>query len=122
MESLRPPFPDGIPTAYKALVEDCWHGDPGKRPHFEDIVDILNDMKKTESDEETSWFEAPLGHAAYRKVKARKMTEEKNRKQTAHQLQLQTPETESTNNQHKKVKAQKPGRLKSLFARKSSYF
>ena len=122
MESLRPPFPDGIPAAYKTLVEDCWHGDPGKRPHFEDAVEVLIDMEKSKSEEETFWLEAPLGHPAYRKVKEQKSTEKKAQKQTAHVLQLQTPEIEPGNNQHKKGKAQKAGRLKSLFARKSSYF
>eukprot|EP00977_Amphora_coffeiformis_P011575 scaffold2782_cov182-Amphora_coffeaeformis.AAC.5 len=122
MESLRPPFPDRIPTAYKKLVEDCWQGDPGKRPHFEDIVDVLNDMEKTKSEEEISWFEAPLGHPAYRKAKERKPAKEKSQKPAAPELQLQTPEIEPGNYQHKKGKAQKTGRLKSLFARKSSYF
>lgn len=111
MESLRPPFPDGIPIEYKKLVEDCWQDDPSKRPQFDDVVSTLIDMEKTNTEDETSWFEAPLGHPAYRKVAERKPKEEK---VAADEPKPVAPQ--------KKEKVQKPGRLKSLFARKSSHF
>lgn len=114
MESLRPPFPDGSPAAYKSLVEDCWQDDPAKRPAFEDIADILLDIQKNNTEEETSWFEAPLGHPAYRRVSEPKSKEVGPK--------LKHPEVQAPVEQkHKRGKGQKPF-LKGLFARKSSNF
>lgn len=113
MESLRPHFPDGTPTEYKKLVEDCWQDDPSKRPQFDDVVEALLDMEKTNSEEEASWFEAPLGHPAYRKVKERKS---KGEKVVAEELKPDAP------HKNKDKVHPRPGRLKSLFARKSSHF
>ena len=113
MESLRPPFPDGVPAAYKALVEACWKDDPAKRPQFEDVVESLFDMEKNNTEEENSWFEAPLGHPSYRKVPERKPKEDKAK------VQLVGVDGVSPK---KPGKGQRPSRFKSLFARKSSYF
>lgn len=112
MESLRPPFPTGIPNAFKELVEDCWHDNPGKRPLFDDIVTRLIEMQKDYTEDENSWFEAPLGHTVYRKPSNTKPKEK---------VQVQHAEADKVAPKNK-GKEQKPGRLKSLFARKSSYF
>ena len=117
MESVRPPFPDGIPSTYQQLVEECWQDDPDKRPQFEEIVDALSEMEKNLTEEEISWFEAPLGHPAYRKVVERKSKEDP--------PQLNVPvkkEKDENAAANKKGKPQKPGRIKKLFGRKSSYF
>lgn len=116
MESLRPPFPDGMPEAYKQLVEDCWQDDPVKRPSFEDVADLLTDMDKNFMEEEKSWFEAPLGHPAYRKVHNPKTKEVAPK--------LKSPEIQSPGRNDAKPpkgKGHKPF-LKGLFARKSSNF
>jgi mitogen-activated protein kinase kinase kinase 11 len=116
MESLRPPFPEGIPEAYKQLVVDCWQDDPVKRPSFEDVANSLMDMDTNYTEEDKAWFEAPLGHPAYRKVHIPKA------KEVAPKLkspEMQSPDCEDA--KHRKGKGQKPF-LKGLFARKSSNF
>lgn len=113
MESLRPPFPDGTPAAWKQLVEICWQDDPGQRPDFNSIVQQLTKLEQEKKAEEITWFEAPLGHAAYRKAKQQVKKEEKEAASTAKNAE---PEG-------KHGEAKKPGRFrKAFFARKSSYF
>lgn len=117
MESLRPPFPEGTPSDYKKLVQDCWHDDPSKRIQFDDVVDVLVDMENNNTEEEASWFEAPLGHPAYRKVPESKTKEDK-----PSEPELKPVSPIKHKGKVQKPAAQKPGRLKSLFARKSSHF
>jgi hypothetical protein len=41
---LRPPMPelpDGCPSFFPSLIEECWHSDPSKRPDFEQIYKTL---------------------------------------------------------------------------------
>jgi hypothetical protein len=35
-------------TAYKALMERCWHNDPAERPTFEATVAAIDAMRSTE--------------------------------------------------------------------------
>ena len=37
-EGLRPIVPRWAPQAFAALLERCWHGEPGKRPPMRDVV------------------------------------------------------------------------------------
>jgi hypothetical protein len=113
MESLRPPFPDGTPAAWKQLVEDCWQDDPGGRPDFNDIVQQLTKLEQEKKAEDSTWFEAPLGHAAYRKAKHGKKEEKEGAPSSLKHGEVIAGEAQ----------AKKPGRFrKAFFARKSSYF
>jgi serine/threonine protein kinase len=40
----RPTMPDTCPTRLKQLIEACWQGDPGKRPPFEKVIPLFNQI------------------------------------------------------------------------------
>ncbi|KAF7838337.1 serine/threonine-protein kinase HT1-like [Senna tora] len=40
-KNVRPPLPPECPLAFSHLVRRCWAGKPVKRPHFDEIVSIL---------------------------------------------------------------------------------
>jgi len=40
----RPPFPPGVPSPYRGLVEDCWQKNPAFRPAFDKILLRLQHM------------------------------------------------------------------------------
>jgi len=41
----RPPIPeDSCPTRLRQLIEACWQGDPSKRPTFEKIIPLFNQI------------------------------------------------------------------------------
>lgn len=40
----RPPLPDDINPLLKRLIEDCWNGDPRKRPLFPEILERIDDI------------------------------------------------------------------------------
>ncbi|CAH9146508.1 unnamed protein product [Cuscuta epithymum] len=40
-KNARPPLPSDCPKAFQNLVNRCWASDPHKRPHFQEIVTIL---------------------------------------------------------------------------------
>lgn len=46
VEGRRPPIPEGIPSLFKQLIEQCWSQDPIMRPSFSTILDILTDMQQ----------------------------------------------------------------------------
>ena len=65
-DGLRPVFPPNIsePVAwYKALMENCWAGDPNDRPTFSTILEIFSSNANSKAD--TSAYASP---AAYVKV------------------------------------------------------
>jgi hypothetical protein len=37
-------MPDTCPTRLKQLIEACWQGDPGKRPPFEKVIPLFNQI------------------------------------------------------------------------------
>ena len=37
----RPEIPQRVYPALVKLIEDCWDGDPARRPNFAEIVDVL---------------------------------------------------------------------------------
>lgn len=41
MEGKRPTIPQDCPSEFAELIKRCWHNDPGKRPSFADIVNVL---------------------------------------------------------------------------------
>ncbi|KAM6594308.1 hypothetical protein CsatA_002011 [Cannabis sativa] len=40
-KNARPPLPSACPMAFSHLVNRCWSSNPDKRPHFDEIVSIL---------------------------------------------------------------------------------
>ncbi|GMP33720.1 hypothetical protein CsSME_00006916 [Camellia sinensis var. sinensis] len=40
-KNARPPLPSTCPVAFRHLINRCWSSNPNKRPHFEEIVNIL---------------------------------------------------------------------------------
>uniref|UniRef100_A0A5B7ALE5 non-specific serine/threonine protein kinase n=1 Tax=Davidia involucrata TaxID=16924 RepID=A0A5B7ALE5_DAVIN len=40
-KNARPPLPSTCPMALRRFINQCWSGNPDKRPHFEEIVNIL---------------------------------------------------------------------------------
>nr|ACG29221.1 protein kinase [Zea mays] len=44
-KNLRPVIPLSCPAALKLLIEQCWSWQPEKRPDFQQIVSILEDLK-----------------------------------------------------------------------------
>ncbi|KAG0557002.1 hypothetical protein M758_11G091500 [Ceratodon purpureus] len=58
-KNLRPTIPEDCPSSLRYLMEDCWLADPERRPNFYQIVQILEDLDK-------SWTEEPY-HQQYAK-------------------------------------------------------
>ncbi|KAA8542666.1 hypothetical protein F0562_023835 [Nyssa sinensis] len=40
-KNARPPLPSTCPMAFRHLINQCWSSNPDKRPHFGEIVNIL---------------------------------------------------------------------------------
>ncbi|XP_057459424.1 serine/threonine/tyrosine-protein kinase HT1-like [Actinidia eriantha] len=40
-KNARPPLPSSCPVAFGHLINRCWSSNPNKRPHFKEIVSIL---------------------------------------------------------------------------------
>ncbi|KAK8876047.1 hypothetical protein M9Y10_006231 [Tritrichomonas musculus] len=38
---MRPPIKDGVPQAYRSLIEKCWAQDPKCRPSFGEVLEML---------------------------------------------------------------------------------
>ncbi|KAE9453746.1 hypothetical protein C3L33_14350, partial [Rhododendron williamsianum] len=43
-KNARPPLPSTCPVAFRRLINRCWSSNPNRRPHFEEIVDILENF------------------------------------------------------------------------------
>ncbi|GFZ03732.1 protein kinase superfamily protein [Actinidia rufa] len=41
-KNARPPLPSSCPVAFGHLINRCWSSNPNKRPHFKEIVSILD--------------------------------------------------------------------------------
>ncbi|KAJ1439055.1 Serine-threonine/tyrosine-protein kinase, catalytic domain [Sesbania bispinosa] len=53
-KNARPQLPSDCPWAFSHLINRCWSGNPNKRPHFDEIVSILESY--TESLEQDPEF------------------------------------------------------------------
>ncbi|OVA09840.1 Protein kinase domain [Macleaya cordata] len=40
-KNARPPLPTACPVAFSRLINRCWSSSPDKRPHFDEIISIL---------------------------------------------------------------------------------
>lgn len=41
LQNARPPLPSACPQAFRHLIKRCWSRNPDKRPHFDEIVSVL---------------------------------------------------------------------------------
>ena len=46
-DNLRLPLPDSLAPAFSALISDCWHEDPRKRPSVDELVHRLGSLAAT---------------------------------------------------------------------------
>ena len=65
IEGKRPPFPEGIPSYIKLIIEKCWSGSPEDRMSTEEVIKALEGMENNLSEESKSWMNAPNGHPVY---------------------------------------------------------
>ena len=47
ISGLRPTIPADCLPKYRELMEDCWNGDPKKRPQFDIICKRIYDIQKS---------------------------------------------------------------------------
>ncbi len=50
VEGYRLPCPQGCPPEIYSIMQQCWNADPKKRPTFQDLTSILNDIHKSVSE------------------------------------------------------------------------
>ncbi|KAJ6977471.1 serine/threonine/tyrosine-protein kinase HT1-like [Populus alba x Populus x berolinensis] len=68
VQNARPPLPPKCPLAFSHLINRCWSSNPDKRPHFDQIVAILESYSESlEQDAEffTS-YKPPTNHTILR--------------------------------------------------------
>lgn len=64
LQNARPPLPPACPMALSHLINRCWSSNPDKRPHFDEIVSLLESYAESiERDPEFfSSFKPPSDH------------------------------------------------------------
>ncbi|KAF3437042.1 hypothetical protein FNV43_RR19795 [Rhamnella rubrinervis] len=67
-KNARPPLPSACPMAFSHLINRCWSSSPDKRPHFDEIVSILEGYAESvEQDPEFfSYYNPSPDHAILR--------------------------------------------------------
>lgn len=65
IEGKRPPFPEGIPSYIKVIIEKCWSESPEDRMSTEEVIKALEGLENNLSEEPKSWMNAPNGHPVY---------------------------------------------------------
>ncbi|KAL9337888.1 hypothetical protein Peur_069657 [Populus x canadensis] len=70
METLnaRPPLSPKCPLAFSHLINRCWSSNPGKRPHFDEIVAILESYSESlaQDPEFFTSYKPPTNHTILR--------------------------------------------------------
>ncbi|KAF8390409.1 hypothetical protein HHK36_024935 [Tetracentron sinense] len=65
-KNARPPLPAACPMAFSHLVSRCWSSNPDKRPHFKEIVSILEIYAESlEQDPEFFSSYKPFNHQTF---------------------------------------------------------
>jgi serine/threonine protein kinase len=65
LEGKRPPFPKGVPTYVKSMIEKCWSEKPEERMSTEEVIKTLEELENNLTEESKTWINAPFGHPAY---------------------------------------------------------
>ena len=47
LQNARPPLPPECPMALSHLISRCWSSNPDKRPHFDEIVSLLESYEES---------------------------------------------------------------------------
>jgi serine/threonine protein kinase len=66
LEGKRPPFPEGIPSNVRTLIEECWTEQPSERMKVEQIIESIGEISGDMTAE--SWLAAPTGHPVYKQA------------------------------------------------------
>ncbi|KAJ4959771.1 hypothetical protein NE237_019681 [Protea cynaroides] len=71
MKNARPPLPSTCPEAFSHLINRCWSTNPGKRPHFAEIVAILESYSESLEQDPTffSSYKPPKNHTFLRCIR-----------------------------------------------------
>ncbi|KAB5524972.1 hypothetical protein DKX38_022721 [Salix brachista] len=66
--NARPPLPPKCPLAYSHLINRCWSSNPDKRPHFDEIVAILESYSESlaQDPEFLTSYKPPTNHSILR--------------------------------------------------------
>jgi mitogen-activated protein kinase kinase kinase 11 len=81
LEGKRPPFPKGIPSYVKSMIEKCWTEKPDQRMSVEELIKTLDEIELNLTDESKSWLDAPNGHPVYDVLEEEEDFEAKEKKQ-----------------------------------------
>ncbi|KAK9926895.1 hypothetical protein M0R45_024103 [Rubus argutus] len=67
-KNARPPLPPTCPTAFSRLIHRCWSSRPEKRPHFDEIVYILDGYAESveQNPDFFSSYKSPRDHTIFR--------------------------------------------------------
>ncbi len=68
LEGQRPPFPEGIPSKVRTLIEECWVEQPHERTTLDQVIETIGELSHDMAAE--SWLAAPTGHPVYKQVVA----------------------------------------------------
>ncbi|KAG6747049.1 hypothetical protein POTOM_049425 [Populus tomentosa] len=68
VQNARPPLSPKCPLAFSHLINRCWSSNPGKRPHFDEIVAILESYSESlaQDPEFFTSFKPPTNHTILR--------------------------------------------------------
>jgi mitogen-activated protein kinase kinase kinase 11 len=67
LELARPPFPQETPLGIQELISACWLEEPSCRLPVQEVLTLLVELETSLlTPEETTWLQAPMGHAVYR--------------------------------------------------------
>ncbi|GAX13150.1 mitogen-activated protein kinase kinase kinase 9 [Fistulifera solaris] len=108
MNDARPPFPSGVPGSIQSFIEKCWTRDPDRRPSFDQILEELEVISHSLTEEQLRWIECPIGHPVY----------QESAKERPAYPKLELPSIHEANN----LKVPKRRGIKALFSRKSVHF
>ncbi|XP_042519878.1 serine/threonine/tyrosine-protein kinase HT1-like [Macadamia integrifolia] len=67
-KNARPPLPSKCPVAFSHLISRCWASNPDKRPHFTEIVSILENFTESLKNDPNffSYYKPPENHTFLR--------------------------------------------------------
>jgi len=65
IEGNRPPFPKGIPSYVKSMIEKCWSEKPEERMSTEEVIKTLEELDNNLTEESKSWLNFSFGHPVY---------------------------------------------------------
>ena len=80
LEGKRPPFPNGIPSYVKSMIDKCWTEKPDQRMSVEELIKTLEEMELNLTEDSKSWLDAPNGHPVYDRLEEEEDIQAKEKK------------------------------------------